>query len=270
MADERFLIPYPAMERHRLELAEAGRRRRTRILVGGSTVLAVCLAAWMLHPYLAFMLAGVGAMILFFASLGGASSVPADQLLGEEGELRVLRFLRQLPDQYLLLNQLRIKDPSLPNGERELDFLVIGPGGLHLIEVKNTAGRIVVQPEAKSWPVARRAGCGSSACWNSLASPLRQVQAQAAALEQWLLTHGLVLPVRPVVCFARPEVQIEGAGDAPHPVVVPEQLLALISSQPTLSAGGLEKREHVAGLLRQRPGAPAAVLQSIPQSQSSW
>ncbi len=222
------LKPYPQFERHRSEMALAARQRRRRAVLAALLVAGFGFGAWMLHPALAFLVAGIGLMVLFFVSLTGSSSVPADQLLGIEGELRALDQLKRLPDDRILFNRLKVPDPWLPNGERELDFLVLGPDGLTVVEVKNSAGAVYVDVDQAQWSLACRGGCGSSPGWNRLDNPVRQVQAQCASLERWLLSHGLVLPIRAVVCFARPEVALINADSSPVPVVVPEQLPALL------------------------------------------
>lgn len=249
MADETLLRPYPAFERHRQEMADATRQRRWRLAGGGSALLFVGIGCWLAHPMLAFMVAGVGAMALFFSSLSGGSTVPPAELLGIEGELRALKFLRQLPDEYRILNRIHIADPTLPNGERELDFVVLGPTGLFLIEVKNTPGLIHVQPENSRWPVAKRSGCGSSPRWNSLPSPLTQVRAQVESLQRLLLSHGLGIAVRPVICFARPGVGLQNTEACPLPVLVPEQLPQQIESDKPGSELSARHHDRVVELL---------------------
>jgi len=258
MADEHLLRPYPAFERHRRELAQADRRRRTRLLGGGAAMLLMAFGAWLVHPMLAFMVAGIAAMVLFFSSLSAGSTVAPDELLGIEGELRALKFLRRLSDDYLLLNRVRIADPTLPNGERELDFLVLGPNALFVVEVKNTPGLIHVQPDSAHWPVASRGGCGSSPCWNSMPSPLRQVQAQVAALDRLLLSHGLGLPIKPIICFARPGVALENVASCPIPVVVPEQLSGLIESASETGSAPAATRAATRKLLGQVGAVPVS------------
>ncbi len=249
MANETLLRPYPAFERHRQELAIAARQRRLRLVGGGAALLTVGIGCWLVHPMLAFMVAGVGAMALFFSSLSGGSTVPPAELLGIEGELRALKFLRQLPDEYRILNRIRIADPTLPNGERELDFVVAGPTGLFLVEVKNTPGLIQVQPESTRWAVVKRAGCGSSPRWNSLPNPLVQVRAQIESLQRLLLSHGLDLAVKPIICFARPEVGLQNTEACPVPVLVPEQLPERIESGQTSSEESVRRLERVVELL---------------------
>jgi hypothetical protein len=262
MAISRYLKTYPALDRHRAEMRSQARRRRMRLAIGGLLGLGLCVAGYLITPPLGVMLAGVMAMALFFASIGGSSTVPAHELSGIEGELRALDALKQLPDDCSLFNRIQLPDDWLPNGQRELDFIVVAPAGLYVVEVKNSSGRIHVDPDSKHWPLASR-GCGGRPNWQAVANPLPQVQAQVQALERWLLKQGLSFSAQPVVCFSRSDVILENVDASPIPVVIPEQLQSLITvrQQPaSLLAGQRESLELVlAGLAGIRAPTTAAV-----------
>lgn len=224
--------PYPALERHRRQIARHSRQRRRRLLVGIPLALVlVGLVGWF-NPVLAVPLAGVLAMMLFFASLTGGSDVDPGQLIGIEGEVRTLKALSELDDRFTVFNRLRLPDPTLPNGGRELDFVVLGPTGLSIIEVKNVPGLIEIQAEAKRWPVQVRAGCGSAPGWRQIDNPLRQLAAQQAALDRWLLSEGVSCPVKGLVCFARPGAGLRGDDHRHHPVTLVDALVERLESDP--------------------------------------
>lgn len=229
MSDTRFLKSYPALDRHRAEMRALNRRKRLRLAIGGLIGLGLCIGGYLITPPLGLMLAGVLAMALFFAGIGGSSTVPADELVGIEGELRALEQLKRLPDDCTLFNRINLPDDWLPNGKRELDFIVVAPSGLFVVEVKNTSGRIHVDPDSKHWPLASR-GCGGRPNWQAVANPLPQVSAQAQALERWLLKQGLGFSARPAVCFSRSDVILENVDASPIPVVIPEQLAGLVTT----------------------------------------
>lgn len=256
MAHSRFLRQYPALQRHREETAAAARARQRRLWIGTAIVLAAVAGGWMVAPPLAFMFAGIGAGALFFAGMPQPSSVAADELSGVEGEVRVLGRLRQLPDSTVLFNRLRIPDRQLPGGERELDFVVVGDEGVSVIEVKNSPGRIYVDPDRRHWPVTRRAGCGSRPSWNAIDNPLPQVRSQARALERWMIEHGLCVNVRPLICLAHPEVAVENADDSPIPVVTVDELHSRLVGAPSTPAPTANQREHAIQLLAGQCGAP--------------
>lgn len=251
MADCRLLLEYPALERHRAEKRFESATRRRRLLIVAPLVVATAVAAFWIIPPLGMLVAGMGAMMVFFMALPGSSSVDAGALSGVEGEVAVLERLKALPDGYRLLNRVKLPDPTLPNGERELDFVVAGPSGLWVIEVKNTPGHIQVQPEARHWPLAKRAGCGSRPSWNAMDNPLHQVRDQVAALERWLLQQGHAVRARPIVVMAHPEVALDNVEAADIPILVRDQVADYIESQPKRS--GAAAPAALLGHLR--PGA---------------
>lgn len=229
MSDCRLITDYPPLVRHNAEVRLARTARRRRLAIGLAVAGGLVAGAASIGPALALLVAGVSACVLFFIALPGSSSVDPGALAGIEGELAVLRKLRALPDDYTLINRVKLPDPWLPNGTRELDFIVSGPTGLWIVEVKNTPGHIQVKPEARHWPLACRTGCGSRPQWRAIDNPLPQVTDQAGALKRWLLLEGLSVEPRPIVCLAHPEVAIEGSNDSPIPVLVPAQLGAHIA-----------------------------------------
>lgn len=230
MADTRFIRNYAVLERHRSEMRSAiGRRRRRLGIVILSGAVLTAGAYWILPP-LALLVGAVAVLAGFFAGITGSSSVPADQMTGAEGEEKVLRALTNLPDDFTIFNQLQIPDGSLPNGRRELDFLVLGPGGLHLIEVKNSGGLIYIRPNEPRWPLAHKAGCGGRPGWNAIVNPLNQVRAQAAALDRWLLRNGQTASIHPLVCFARSDVALQDRDSSPVPIVTVPELVEFLTN----------------------------------------
>lgn len=237
MADTTLVVDYPPLVRHRNELRDQRRLRLRRLALGApaSAVLVAFAAIW--STPLAVFVAAIAAVALFFAALPGSSSVDAGMLSGVAGEAAVLEQLKTLPDDYVIINRVRVPDEYLTNGERELDFIIAGPTGLWVVEVKNTPGHVQVCPDARYWPLARRAGCGSRPSWNAMRNPMPQAQAQVAALERWLLRRGVSASARPVVVMAHPEVALSGVDQAGIPVLVRSQVADYLRSQPTRSFG---------------------------------
>lgn len=253
MADLSSVRPYPAFERHRRELRDAARRRRKGLLIGlPLTALAVA-AVYTVSPPGAMLTGAVAVMLGFFLLLPGASSVDPSELAGIEGERATLDRLRDLPDDYRVLNRIRLPDPHLPNGERELDFVVAGPTGLWVIEVKNTPGLVQVVPGARRWPLAKRSGCSSCPAWNAIDNPEHQLRDQLDALRRWLLMNGAAVEPRGVICLAHPEVAVRDAERARYPVRVPDQLAESIGGAEPLPEWG-----HLPSLLDGIAGARAS------------
>lgn len=242
MADCRFVTEYPPLVRHRAELKAAGRARWTRLAIALPLLALLAYGAFSMSPQFGLFVAAVGAGVLFFLWLPGGSSVDAGALAGVEGEVSALERLKTLPDEFVLFNRVKLPDGQLPNGWRELDFVVAGPTGLWIVEVKNTPGHVYVQPEERHWPLARRAGCGSRPNWNAVENPIPQARAQVDSLRRWLLQQGIAVDPKPVVCLAHAEVAVDNADASPVPVVVRDQLAGLIRSgaQNALPGGLLD------------------------------
>lgn len=231
MARTELVTEYPPLERHRAEVRAQRRSRRRRLaLAVPASVLVIALAASWSSP-LAVMLSGVAALVIFFLALPGSTSVDAGQLSGVEGEAAVLERLRGLPDDFLILNRVRLPDETLTNGERELDFVVAGPAGLWVLEVKNTPGHVQVRPGERHWPLARRAGCGSTPSWNAMPNPIPQARAQVEALERWLLKNGVDVRARAAIVLAHPEVAVTDPNAAEMPVLVRDQVAEYLEGQ---------------------------------------
>lgn len=243
MADTRFVVEYSPLRRHREELREQRRLRRRRLMgaVPVSALVVAAAASWSVP--LAVMLAGIAAIAVFFMALPGSTSVDAGHLSGVEGEAAVLERLKNLPDDYLILNRVILPDETLTNGRRELDFIVAGPTGLWVVEVKNTPGHLRVQPGQKHWPLARRAGCGSRPSWNAMPNPVPQVRAQIEALDRWLLRQGVSARARGMIVLAHPEVAIEDADAAEMPVLVRDQVAAYLRDATGVSLDAPTRRQ---------------------------
>lgn len=254
MADLSYVSEYSAITRHRDDMQSAARQRRWRLLLAAVMVTTLSAGGFWISPPLGVMLVGIGAMVLFFSAITGGSSVPHHVMAGVEGEARVLDKLRQLPDDHVIFNQVHIPDPELPNGRRELDFIIVGPSAVTIVEAKNTPGLIQVDPDSRQWRVVKRKGCGSSPGWNAIDNPLRQVRAQARALERWLLENGLTTRPRGMVCFARPDVAIADPDKAELPVVTIAELIEHVHASQADHNLSMRDRQTVIRLL-QRAGS---------------
>lgn len=236
MANTSHVSEYPALVRHRAECRAAARARRGRLAVALPAIGVLIYAAAAISLELAVFAGAIGTAVVFFLSISGGSSVDPGALSGVEGERAVLKRLEALPDDFSVFNRVQVPDPRLVSGRRELDFIVAGPAGVFVVEVKNTPGLVYVSPEERHWPLARRAGCGSRPCWNSIDNPVIQASAQADALRRWLLEQGIAVQPRPVVCMAHPEVGIDNASASQVPVLTADSLTPFLLRQQPVQA----------------------------------
>ncbi|MGV8965214.1 MAG: nuclease-related domain-containing protein [Cellulomonas sp.] len=79
------------------------------------------------------------------AALAKAATLPAEQaepwLMGAAGEQAVAATLDGLPGAWTSLHSIPLGDPDSPSGD--LDHLVIGPGGVYVINSKHHPGQVV-------------------------------------------------------------------------------------------------------------------------------
>ena len=162
------------------------------------------LAGWLVRaalPAPALGRAGAGAAMLLLA-LGLGVYVAWSRrrlehfLKGARGEETAARALVFLPAGFEVFHGVRL--PGGAAGTVELDHVVVGPGGLFVIETKNWSGRIT-------------AAGGKILCDGREPDrpPLEQVRQAAAALRR-TLAEKEELPLQPVLSFA--------AGDLEAPV----------------------------------------------------
>ncbi len=122
---------------------------------------------------------------------------------GVDGEQAFDDALHELSDDWMLFAGYR-------NRAGEADKIVLGPGGLWVVEVKNINAWIYVS--GKDWiyerldslglPVRTKAQDNSGRTW------ARQVLDVAEGLDEHLQRHGVIMPIRTGVVFTHPEALV--------------------------------------------------------------
>lgn len=103
---------------------------------------------------------------------------------GAAGEDRTLALLNQLPDSYTIFNQVYVPNKNSKHGKTELDFIVSGPNGIFVIEVKNNNSKIIGF-EKGEWEV-RKVGRKGTPYTAKMRNPIRQLRTQVWALSSHL------------------------------------------------------------------------------------
>jgi hypothetical protein len=116
--------------------------------------------------------------------------------VGKRGELAVAEALKDLPNEYILLNDL-----MLPDGRGNVDHLVMGPNGLFVIETKNYS--TFVRCNGDDWFVGRK----------KISSLSKQAKGNALAVRQNLAAvfkdQGTRLPfVTPLLVFVQKNARL--------------------------------------------------------------
>lgn len=127
-------------------------------------------------------------------------------IAGAEGEDRALHILKRLPKSYYLFNQLEFKDPKSMTGTRETDFVVVGPNGIFIIEVKNISGQIKGTELDKNLLVLKSDRWGNVHQKEMHGNPFRQIKKQLFSFQKFInnrcarslfSVQGLLLFVNP-------------------------------------------------------------------------
>ena len=147
------------------------------------------------------VLTGIVGLCVMFST--GTDTIIAEA--GAEGEESALKTLSELDDSYTIFNQVRMPCPASKTGYREADFVVCGPNGIFIVEVKNNKGIIVGTEADPKWEV-RKVGEGGTPYSDYMRNPIRQVRSQIFPLKEYLATNGISDTwINGVVLFTNPE-----------------------------------------------------------------
>lgn len=187
---------------------EAKQSRKLVLFIGAPIVLILCV----LFPAASFLF-----LIPFFIIFLSALNAGAIKVAGAKGEDLTLGLLATLPNSYTILNQIELPNPEAKKGFTELDFIVIGPNGIFVIEVKNNNGRIVGSEDEKEWTVYK-VGRKGTPYTSSLRNPIKQLKGQIWILSRWLKERGHKAWIDGVVYFSNPDSDIEFLGTPSFPI----------------------------------------------------
>ena len=174
-----------------------------RNLLGGALLgLFVGFGVGMVFGWVAGLFTGVGALVIAALMSGNSNIVAA----GAKGEDLAVQVIRQLPAGYTLFNQVRIARAD--RNPIEADLIVVGPGVVHVIEVKHNKGEIQIRPDSPEWTVFKTGRKGGS-YESSMRNPIKQVRGQVDALARYLKSQGIKQWVSGSVVLSHPEAEFQ-------------------------------------------------------------
>jgi len=123
---------------------------------------------------------------------------------GVSGERFALAFFSRLPDTFHIFPNLHLRTA---HGANELDLLIAGPSGLHIVEVKNCKGILTGDWEAPQL-------CQNKHGYTKLIrNPKPQVQRHAQRLQMFLRENRLpYIPIHTHVFFVSPDLRLAVTG----------------------------------------------------------
>jgi len=147
------------------------------------------------------VLAGMVGLCVMFGT--GTDTIIAEA--GADGEESALKTLSELDDSYTIFNQVRIPCLKSRTGYREADFVLCGPNGVFIVEVKNNKGIIVGTEADPKWEV-RKVGGGGTPYSDHMRNPIRQVRSHIFPLKEYLVSKGINdVWIDGAVLFTNPE-----------------------------------------------------------------
>ena len=127
---------------------------------------------------------------------------------GIRGEKLTLDVLKELDSEHWIITDKTI---TWDGKSSELDFVVIGPTGVCIIECKHMKGKIIADPEEKYWNRIKVSHSGVERAKNFY-SPIKQVNTHLYRLKKILQAEGILLHLDSAVFFPDPESQVRFQG----------------------------------------------------------
>lgn len=133
---------------------------------------------------------------------------------GISGEDKVFNTLMQLPDNYKVLNGIKVYTNNKSSKSSEIDHLVICDKGVFCIETKNHRGKIYSTDNNK-WIQIKESKKGKS-YRNEFYNPVRQVMGHVYGIKKILSQEGIdELFIQPIVVFSSENIQLNVESKVP-------------------------------------------------------
>ncbi len=151
------------------------------------------------------------------------------------GGLESESVLRDLPDDYFLINDVEV---TLRNGQKsQIDHLVLGRGGLFVIQSKNYTGRIEGSCNlfAKNWLQIKKRQAAKEER-REFPNPVTQVSNFASRLHDYLAQHGIRNgpTIHGAVLFTNTEVELYIEKRGSIPILVREEIYDFVKRMPAI------------------------------------
>lgn len=144
-------------------------------------------------------------VILVIMIIISASSREARKLKsGIDGEMKSLKILGKLSDNYYLIPNLQI---IVDGSKCEMDHVIVGSNGIFIVESKNHKGLIVGREEDREF-VQHKTGRNGGEYSKTFYSPIKQVNTHVYKLSQLLKKNGYRQWIEGAVLFTNREAHV--------------------------------------------------------------
>ena len=123
---------------------------------------------------------------------------------GIRGEKLALDALKELDSEHWIVANKTITHKGKSS---EMDFVVIGPTGVCIVECKHVSGKVLADPDAKLWNRVKVSHSGVERTKNFY-SPVKQVNTHLYRLKKILQEEGITVNLDCAVFFSDPETQV--------------------------------------------------------------
>lgn len=191
-------------------------RQREEVKIYHRRLVLIAIPIMALFAWIHVTLIGIGLVAL--TMIWSRQNQRLSGAIGEEFALGVPTAcpgsLKSLPDEYTVFNQYIV-----PFGEsiREIDFIVVGPNGIFVIEIKHHRGKISGKDTDNNWIQRKRSRAGYT-YEQKIRNPVRQVKQGIHGLKQYLKTKGLKPWIQGIVVFTNPDCTLS-LGNTTVPVL---------------------------------------------------
>ncbi len=147
--------------------------------------------------------------------------------------------LDKLNDEYLLLADVKIT--TINNARWEIDYLIVGPNGVFLLEIRTEAGNITVSADEPEWIVTRK---GKRSNVNkTIFNPLLTTTEKVTGVKEILSGHDIEAAIYPVVVFFQEGTRLS---DRSLPVVTLDRVVMYIKSIKSEQRLDFNQRKKIA------------------------
>ncbi len=220
-----------------LQEAYLAQKKRLWIFLGSS---GGCLLVWLLYIFIAprpdiWVVLG---LLGLFGGLLYLTKYTYSQVCilaaGVKGEALALDAMKSLDNEHWIFTE---KTVTYDDQESEIDFIVIGPEGVAVVECKHLKGSISGDYKEKYWQQEKLSHSGTVRT-KRLYSPVKQVSTHVYRLAGLLKENGLNTQIDSVVYFSHPEAKLklsgkEGATPVFYGSSADEALLGYLSKRRT-------------------------------------